>query len=192
MPDLCGARTGGGQEAAGRAGRARLPAGQRAARRDRFPDEVSAPRRRYYFNVGCSDLIVEGKIGLIQHDDIDRFVPEGVRMKDGSVREAELLVAATGYKNQQDVVRRYFGDEIADRIGPVRGFDKGGEQRNMWRRTAQPGLWFTARRPAACAHLLEIPGYADQGGGGRPAGRGGRAAGPDGSRRRAAERLNSL
>ena len=98
----------------------------------------------YYFNVGCSDLIVDGSIGLLQYADIDRFVPEGVRMKDGRVVEADLLVAATGYKNQQDVVRLYLGDEIADRIGPVWGFDDGGEERNMWRRTAQPGLWFTA------------------------------------------------
>jgi cation diffusion facilitator CzcD-associated flavoprotein CzcO len=98
----------------------------------------------YYFNVGCSDLIVDGRIGLIQYSDIDRFVPEGVRMKDGRVLEAELLVAATGYKNQQDVVRQYLGDDVADRVGLVWGFDDRGEQRNMWRRTAQPGLWFTA------------------------------------------------
>jgi cation diffusion facilitator CzcD-associated flavoprotein CzcO len=98
----------------------------------------------YYFNVGCSDLIVEGKIGLIQYSDIEKFVPAGVRMKDGRVVEADLLVAATGYKNQQEVVRLYLGDEVADRIGPVWGYDEGGEERNMWRRTAQPGLWFTA------------------------------------------------
>ena len=98
----------------------------------------------YYFNVGCSDLIVDGRICLLQHSDIDRFVPEGVRLKDGNIVKADLLVAATGYKNQQDVVRLYLGDEVADRIGPVWGFDEGGEERNMWCRTAQPGLWFTA------------------------------------------------
>jgi putative flavoprotein involved in K+ transport len=52
-------------------------------------------------------------------------------------------VLATGYKNQQDAVRLYLGDNIADRIGPVWGFDENGELRNMWRRTAQSGLWFT-------------------------------------------------
>ena len=98
----------------------------------------------YYFNVGCSDLIADGSIGLIQYSGIDRFVPEGVQMKDGRILEADLLVAATGYKNQQEVVRLYLGDEIAGRIGPVWGYDEGGEERNMWRRTAQPGLWFTA------------------------------------------------
>ena len=31
----------------------------------------------YYFNVGCSDLVVEGKVGLLAYDRIDRFVAEG-------------------------------------------------------------------------------------------------------------------
>ena len=104
----------------------------------------------YYFNVGCSDLIISGKIGLIQFADIERFVTQGARLRDGSIVPAELLVLATGYKNQQDTVRLYLGDEIADRIGPVWGFDERGELRNMWRQTAQPGLWFTAGSLAQC------------------------------------------
>ena len=96
----------------------------------------------YYFNVGASDLIVEGKINLLHHKDIDRVVANGLLMKDGSVAEADVIVAATGYKNQQDVVRHFMGDIIADRIGQVWGFDKTGELRNMWCRTPQPGLWF--------------------------------------------------
>jgi putative flavoprotein involved in K+ transport len=104
----------------------------------------------YYFNVGCSDLIVDGRIGLLQYDAIERFVPEGAQLRDGTVVPADLLVMATGYKNQQDVVRASLSDAIADRIGPVWGFDDGGELRNMWRPTAQDGLWFTAGSLAQC------------------------------------------
>ena len=104
----------------------------------------------YYFNVGCSDLIVSGKIGLLQFSDIDRLVPEGAKLRDGRALPADLLVLATGYKNQQNTVRAYLGDAIADKIGPVWGFDDGGELRNMWRRTMQPGLWFTAGSLAQC------------------------------------------
>jgi cation diffusion facilitator CzcD-associated flavoprotein CzcO len=104
----------------------------------------------YYFNVGCSELIISGAIKLMQFADIDRFVAQGALLKDGSTVPAELLVLATGYKNQQDAVRLYLGDEIADKIGPVWGFDEGGELRNMWRQTAQPGLWFTAGSLAQC------------------------------------------
>jgi cation diffusion facilitator CzcD-associated flavoprotein CzcO len=104
----------------------------------------------YYFNVGCSDLIISGEIGLLQYADIETFVAQGARLKDGRLVPAELLVLATGYMNQQDSVRAYLGDAIADSIGPVWGFDDGGELRNMWRRTAQPGLWFTAGSLAQC------------------------------------------
>ena len=104
----------------------------------------------YYFNVGCSELIISGAVKLLQFSDIDRFVADGARLRNGTVLPAELLVLATGYKNQQDAVRLYLGDAIADRIGPVWDFDDGGELRNLWRRTAQPGLWFTAGSLAQC------------------------------------------
>jgi cation diffusion facilitator CzcD-associated flavoprotein CzcO len=104
----------------------------------------------YYFNVGASDMIVDGRVGLVQWDSIERFVPEGARLKDGSIVPAELLVLATGYKNQQETVRAALGDTVADRLGTVWGFDTGGELRNMWRPTPQPGLWFTAGSLAQC------------------------------------------
>jgi putative flavoprotein involved in K+ transport len=104
----------------------------------------------YYFNVGCSDLVVDGRVGLMQYDDMDGFVADGVRLRDGRVAPADLVVLATGYKNQQDVVRLFLGDAVADRIGPVWGIDSGGELCNMWKRTAQPGLWFTAGSLAQC------------------------------------------
>jgi cation diffusion facilitator CzcD-associated flavoprotein CzcO len=104
----------------------------------------------YYFNVGCSDLIISGEIGLIQYSDIDTFVAEGAKLRDGTIVPADLLVLATGYKNQQDTVRVLLGDTIADAVGPVWGFDEGGELRNMWKRTTQPGLWFTAGSLAQC------------------------------------------
>ena len=96
----------------------------------------------YYFNVGCSDLIVEGKIKLLQYEQIERFIPAGLLLKNGEQLGADLLVLATGYKNQQELVRQTLGDEVAEAVGPIWGVDEDGEQRNMWRRTAQPGLWF--------------------------------------------------
>jgi cation diffusion facilitator CzcD-associated flavoprotein CzcO len=104
----------------------------------------------YYFNVGASDMIIDGRIKLAHYDDMETFVPEGIKMKDGSVAEADLLVTATGYKNLQDTVRMFMGDEIADRAGPVWGYGEGQELRNMWQRTPQPGLWFTAGSLAQC------------------------------------------
>ena len=63
-------------------------------------------------------------------------------MKDGALHKADLLVLATGYYSQQEVVRRLMGDEVADRVGQVWGIATNGELANMWTRTPQEGLWF--------------------------------------------------
>jgi cation diffusion facilitator CzcD-associated flavoprotein CzcO len=104
----------------------------------------------YYFNVGCADLVAGGAVGLIQFADIASFVADGVRMNDGSTLAADLIVLATGYKPWENLVRRLFGDEITARIGPIWGFGDGQELRNMYARTAQPGLWFIAGSLAQC------------------------------------------
>ncbi|MBK3660905.1 NAD(P)/FAD-dependent oxidoreductase [Bradyrhizobium diazoefficiens] len=104
----------------------------------------------YYFNVGCSNLIVEGAIKLKQFEDIEGFTADGARMTDGSTIAADLIVLSTGYKPQEYLVRKLFGDGIADRVGPVWGFGDGLELRNMYARTKQPGLWFIAGSLAQC------------------------------------------
>jgi cation diffusion facilitator CzcD-associated flavoprotein CzcO len=104
----------------------------------------------YYFNVGCSDLLVSGAIRLLQFADIDHFVGGGVRMKDGRTIEADLIVLATGYKPQEVLVRKLFGDAVADRVGPIWGFGEEQELRNMYARTSQPGLTFIAGSLAQC------------------------------------------
>jgi cation diffusion facilitator CzcD-associated flavoprotein CzcO len=104
----------------------------------------------YYFNVGCSDLVVSGAIKLIRFSDIECFVADGARMKRGETLAADLIVLATGYKGQQHLVRKLFGDEVAERVGPIWGFGEGQELRNMYARTGQPGLWFIAGSLAQC------------------------------------------
>jgi cation diffusion facilitator CzcD-associated flavoprotein CzcO len=98
----------------------------------------------YYFNVGCSELIADGKIGLIQAKDIINFVSSGLELRDGSTLKADLVVLATGYNGLDHIVGSLFGPGIAERVGPIWGFDDSQELRNMWTRTRQPGLWFTA------------------------------------------------
>jgi len=104
----------------------------------------------YYFNVGCSDLLVEGKIGLAQFSDIARFEADGAVMRSGEKLKADLVVLATGYKGQEALVARLFGQPVADKVGPIWGFGDGQELRNMFTATPQPGLWFIAGSLAQC------------------------------------------
>lgn len=104
----------------------------------------------YYFNVGCSDLIVKGDVALKQFADIDTFVAAGAKMKDGNTVAADLVVLATGYKRQEELVRKLFGDVVEQRVGTIWGFGDGQELRNMYTRTGQPGLWLIAGGLAQC------------------------------------------
>jgi putative flavoprotein involved in K+ transport len=104
----------------------------------------------YYFNVGCSDLIVNGEVGLAQFSDIAAFVAEGARMRNGELLAADLIVLATGYKGQEHLVGKLFGGDVARRVGPIWGFGESQELRNMFVRTPQPGLWFIAGSFAQC------------------------------------------
>jgi len=50
----------------------------------------------YYIDVGCSQLIIDGKVKIKQGQEIERFEENGIRFKDGSFLEADIVVLATG------------------------------------------------------------------------------------------------
>ena len=104
----------------------------------------------YYLDAGCSQLIIDGEIGLLQYDLIERFVTEGALLKDGSVKTVDLIVLATGFVSQEVVVAKLLGEETAKKVGPVWGFGPDGEMNNMWKRTPQEGLWFVGGSFANC------------------------------------------
>lgn len=99
----------------------------------------------YYLNVGCSDLIVSGEIGLLQTEDIDSFVENGILMKEGRVEEFDLVITATGYESPRQELTRLLGEEVATRVGTIWGLDdKDRELNNMYKPTPQKGIWFLA------------------------------------------------
>ena len=116
-----------------------------------FGDDETGHQMKYFrrgggynLDAGSSALLIKGELGLLQYDRIERFVPDGARLADGTTVPADLIVLATGYHPQHELVRRTLGEEIADRVGPVWGIGADGELRNMYVRTPQQGLWFMA------------------------------------------------
>ena len=104
-------------------------------------------RRRgggYNLDAGSSELMIKGEIGLLQDDTIERYCEEGALLKDGSIVPADVIVLATGYYPQGELVRRALGQNMADKIGPIWGEDADGELANMFKRTPQEGVWFIA------------------------------------------------
>jgi len=108
----------------------------------------------YYFNVGCSNLIADGKIPVRQYNDIDQVVADGIRFRDGSVLPADLIVSATGYHGPEHLVGTLFGAEVAARVGRIWGINpKTQELNTVFNRTGQRGLWFIAGSFAQCRIL---------------------------------------
>jgi hypothetical protein len=104
----------------------------------------------YYLDVGCSQLIVDGKIKIKQGQEIAEILPNGMKFSDGEVLEADEIVFATGYLNMRTQCRKIFGDEVAERVKDVWGFDEEGELRTLWRKTGHPGFWFMGGNLALC------------------------------------------
>ena len=104
----------------------------------------------YYFNVGCSDMLAEGKVNLLQYDQIESFASGGAKLVDGRTVDADLIVLSTGYLPQERLVEHLFGKQVATKVGAIWGFGDSEELRNMYCRTGQPGLWFIAGSLAQC------------------------------------------
>ncbi|MGI6856432.1 NAD(P)-binding domain-containing protein [Mesorhizobium sp. 1B3] len=105
----------------------------------------------YYIDVGASDLIINGEIGIRSGVSIERLTPKGILFDDGSELEADVIITSTGYQSMHETVAVVVSREVADKVGPCWGLGSGvrndpgpwqGEPRNMWKPTAQEALWF--------------------------------------------------
>jgi putative flavoprotein involved in K+ transport len=105
----------------------------------------------YYIDVGGSELVASGDIKLKSGVGVARLEGNSVVLEDGSELPADLVVYATGYGSMEGWAAKIISPEVAQRVGKCWGIgsatshDPGpwtGELRNMWKPTAQPGLWF--------------------------------------------------
>ena len=105
----------------------------------------------YYIDVGGSELIASGEIGVISGVGVDRVTAQGVTLSDGREVAADLIVACLGYQSMHENVATIVDRETADRVGPCWGLGSGvrgdpgpwvGEPRNMWKPVAHDNLWF--------------------------------------------------
>lgn len=96
----------------------------------------------YYFEVGASQLIADGKIKLKNDSPIKEFTETGFLFEDGSELPADVVVFATGLSDIRGNIRKICGDEVADKCPPIWGLDKQGEVNGSVREVGSPGLWY--------------------------------------------------
>jgi putative flavoprotein involved in K+ transport len=104
----------------------------------------------YYIDVGASGLVANGDVKLAKGQ-VAELTEDEVVLGDGTRLPADLVVYATGYGSMNQLAAGIIGQEMADKVGKVWGLGSGttkdpgpweGELRNMWKPTAQEGLWF--------------------------------------------------
>ena len=105
----------------------------------------------YYIDVGASELVANGSIKLKSGVSLEQIKENSVVLTDGTELPADLIVYATGYGSMNGWAAKLISQEVADRVGKCWGLgsdtrkDPGpweGEERNMWKPTQQPTLWF--------------------------------------------------
>lgn len=112
----------------------------------------------YYIDVGASQLIIDGHIKIAQGQEVQRIAAHAVILADGTELPADEIVFATGFQNMRSTARKIFGDELADRVNDVWGFDEEGEMRTMWRHSGHPGYWFAGGNLALCRFYSRLLG----------------------------------
>lgn len=104
----------------------------------------------YYIDVGGSELLASGEIEIRQGE-VAEILEDGLRLADGTFLPADVIVYATGYRGMNEWVGRLISPEVERKVGLCWGLGSGtdgdpgpweGELRNMWKPTAQQGLWF--------------------------------------------------
>lgn len=105
----------------------------------------------YYIDVGASELIINGEIGVRSGVAVKSLTPSGIVFDDGTELAADVIISCTGYQSMHETVAAIVSREVADKVGPCWGLGSGvrndpgpwqGELRNMWKPTAQEALWF--------------------------------------------------
>ncbi len=121
----------------------------------------------YYLDAGCAQLIIEGEVGLLHFDEIERFVAGGALLKDGSVKPADLVVLATGFVTQEVLVGKLLGDEVAKKVGRGLGHRPGRRDEQHVEAHSAGGPLVRGRQLYQLPDLFALRGPADQGDRGR-------------------------
>lgn len=88
---------------------------------------------KHYMDIGTSRKIVDGKIKVRSGVLPVEWVDGGLKMEDGSVEEADVMVFATGFRNDSKAItEKLVGEKMAGKFDEVFGVDAEGEPRGLY------------------------------------------------------------
>ncbi|KAF5368487.1 hypothetical protein D9758_002393 [Tetrapyrgos nigripes] len=96
----------------------------------------------YYFDTGCSQLIIDGHVKVKNGSQIQAFTEQGIKFEDGSQIDADAVVFATGFGDVRNSITPICGSKIREKLHTIWGLNEEGELNSVWRSSGQEGLWF--------------------------------------------------
>ncbi|KAH8925108.1 FAD/NAD(P)-binding domain-containing protein [Atractiella rhizophila] len=100
----------------------------------------------YYLDVGCSQLLIDRKIGLHSGVEIEKFVEDGIVLNDKEHTEikCDAVIWATGYADGRGSVTPLLKQEdVKSSLQPIWGLDNDWEILSIWREWGQhEGLYY--------------------------------------------------
>jgi len=105
----------------------------------------------YYIDVGASELIGSGEIGIVSGAGVRALSATGLLLETGQEIKAEVIIACTGFQSMHETMAGIVSRQAGEATGPCWGLGSGvrgdpgpwqGELRNMWKPTAVRALWF--------------------------------------------------
>ncbi|KZO99679.1 FAD/NAD(P)-binding domain-containing protein [Calocera viscosa TUFC12733] len=103
---------------------------------------VLTRRGGYYFDVGASQMIIDGKIGLKTGGEAARFTPTGIEFSDGATLSADVVIFATGFGAIRENLKQTFGEEFIKGLKDPWYLDQEGELRAVWRDSGKQSFWY--------------------------------------------------
>jgi hypothetical protein len=103
-------------------------------------------------DVGASQLIIDGKIGLKNDSILKEFTKTGLRFEDDSTLDVDLVAFATGLGDYRDGFRKILSEELGGKVKQIWGLDGDSEPRGAWRDIGVENLWCMMGNLAMCRY----------------------------------------
>jgi len=94
----------------------------------------------YYFDVGASQLIIDGQIKL-KNGSVKTFTDDSLIFEDGSQLKADVVVFATGLLDALQTLKPLMGGDLISKIQPMWGLTDEGEISGVWRNCGIPNFY---------------------------------------------------
>ncbi|KHN99847.1 Pyridine nucleotide-disulfide oxidoreductase, FAD/NAD(P)-binding domain protein [Metarhizium album ARSEF 1941] len=97
-----------------------------------------------YIDHGAAQMVVDGRIKVHRSSKgLESFYDRGIELADGRKLESDVIVLATGWERNGNVVERLLGKDLANQVNSREWghLDEESERKGWWRPSGVSGIW---------------------------------------------------